>query len=252
MRRKAIIGTGALALNAALFACYDEDEYGIGTDDGVPISDVVQLTCADSSVAAGRAVECTATVLANLDKSLRKVTFDTDLGAFVADGSPAALEVTASRAGVASVVLVSGAPGIANVTATIADVRSDEFEITFEPLAGAAQVASITANGFALQATARHELELTVQLTTAEGTVPRPRETMSLELYRDSTGSVAHDERRIRAQTTSDASGGATALITAGETDYRGPVWVRACPGATVEASACAWLELVVVDAVEL
>jgi hypothetical protein len=249
--RRAILFLALMFSGVVQVGCYEEDDYEIGTKDGVPVDEVVALSCTPASVSVGTKVDCVATIPKGLEAAKRRVLFQTDFGSFAEQGAPTTFERVASRDGEARVKLESAAPGVARVAATIADVTSDNVEVTFDQLGEAAVVTDVTAEGFALEATARHELAVAAKLETAEGGLPRPRQTATFGLFRDLNETTNLAEARIRALSTSDASGRVSATISAGETSHRGPVWLRACLADSVDLTTCASLELLVVDPAE-
>lgn len=210
---------------------YSENRYAIGTADGLPIKDVVTVSCLPIEAPAGATVTCTATIPEGAAIELRGLEFRTTAGVFVADEPKDSIKVEASAEGTATALLTHTKPEVAKVTAKVVDVTSAPAKVTFTeaPAPGALHRAvSLSTDAFGIQATALDEVDVAVVVEAEDETVPKVGSEVVICFYQ--AGDVKHVEGRVRDQTQSDAQGRVSAKITAGETSYRGPLTISACP----------------------
>lgn len=252
--------TCILAPLGLLAACYSDADYRLTPNGNLSPESIVILTCAPETAPVGKKVDCEAVIASDVPENKRGIVFQTSLGNFTEKDSPTTFERAADRGGLAKITLTSSSAGVAKVTARAksADVTSTPVSVAFQasPVGDPAGIEALTVDGFAAQGSALDERNLSAKVVDASDR-PVPDVEVTVAFFRDARLSQPHPEGRFRNLSSSDSGGKVSAIITAGETAYRGSLWVEVCinepataPGgaSAVLWPGCAALELLVVD----
>ena len=224
-RRARRLLAGAFALTTALAACTDEEG---GLTLGRPFADRVEAVSGSGQSVAAGSPAAEPFVVRVLDQARNPmVGAPVSFAITAGGGSLSATRTTTDASGLATVTYTAGtATGPATITATAAELRPVTFQATITP-AVATPTAILTilgGNNQSVRVGARVAVPLTVRLATATGT-PVVGTTVTWVITTGG-GSVS------AATATTDASGNASTLYTAGATAGTATITALA-PGAT-------------------
>lgn len=201
---------------------------------------VLALTASAAAIPADGVSQATITAVIPADAAAanRTIAFTTTAGTFAGASPPGtSVQVPADVDGRAVVVLQSGTrPAEALVQASVAGfVRT----VTVRFTAALPESIDVDPGTFALQAGFANTTTVTATLRRSGGGIA----TQATEVRFTATNPAGDTVGEFRAVTPSDAQGQATALYTAGDTAYRGPVTIAArvtdpATGATVTGTA--------------
>lgn len=231
---------GALAVGMAVVlisgtsACSEDSRGPVAPDEVLALAASADAVPADGA----SQVTITARIPADAAPANRTLAFTTTAGSFVgADPPGTSIQVQADLEGRAEVTLESGTqPATARVEASVAGfVRT--LTVRFTP--ALPESIEVDPGTFALAAGSGNTTTVTATLERSGGGVA----TQGTEVRFTATDPAGATVGELRAVTPSDAQGQATALYTAGDTAYRGPVTITArvtdpASGATVTGSA--------------
>lgn len=215
---------GALALTTVLAACDAEG----GLTLGLPVASQVELVSGSGQSVAAGSPAAEPFVVRVLDQSRNPmVGAAVNFAITAGGGSLSATRTTTDAAGLATVTYTAGtATGRATITATAADLAPVAFQATVTPAVATptAVLAILGGNNQSVRVGARVPVPLTVRLATTTGT-PVVGATVTFVITAGG-GSVS------AGTATTDASGNASTLYTAGPTAGTATITALA-PGAT-------------------